>query len=182
MRVILVRKVHALTSAIRLDGCLLQGVVTMPHKYEREIEEILRNMERTEPKRGFGDRVRAFQRQAPSRTRGPVLAVGMGLPEALIIIGIVLALVGAGLAFYQSGASLLSGLISLAGFVSIVVGVVIGWWARFRGVNLPLRRPRETSDNVVRMGRRGLFAEIATQFRILRLKWRYSRRRQNNSE
>ena len=66
----------------------------MPHKYEREIEEILRNMERTEPRRGFGDRVRAFQRQAPARPRGPTISVGIGLPEALIIAGIILALVG----------------------------------------------------------------------------------------
>jgi hypothetical protein len=49
-------------------------------------------------------------------------------------------------------------------------------------VNLSLRRPRETSDNVVRMGRRSLFAEIATQYRILRLKWRYSRQRQKDPE
>jgi hypothetical protein len=154
----------------------------MPDKYMREIEEILRNMERTEPKRGFGDRVRAFQRQAPARPRGPTLSVGIGLPEALLIAGIILALVGAGIAYYQSGTTLLTGLISLAGFVSIVVGVVIGWWARFRGVNLSLRRPRETNDNVVRMGRRGLFAEIATQYRILRLKWRYSRQRRNQQE
>lgn len=158
----------------------------MPHKYEREIEEILRNMERTEPRRGFGDRVRAFQRQAPPRPRGPAVSLGVGLPEALLIAGIILALVGAGLAFYQSGTTLLTGLISLAGFVSIVVGVVIGWWARFRGVNLSLHRQRErdTGDNVLRMGprRRGLFAEIATQYRILRLKWRYSRQRQKDPE
>src|SRR5262249_51642695 len=159
-----------------------QGVVTMPHKYEREIEEILRNMERTEPKRGFGDRVRAFQRQAPPRTRGPALSIGIGLPEVLLIAGIVLALVGAGLAFYQSGTSFVSGLSPLVVFVFIVAGVVIGWWARFRGVNLSLRRPRETGDNVVRIGRRGLFSEIATQFRIVRLKWRYSRQRQHDPE
>ena len=154
----------------------------MPDKYMREIEEILRNMERTEPKRGLGDRVRAFQRQAPARPRGPSVSLGMGLPEAMVITGIVLALVSAGIAFYQSDTSLLTGLISAVGFASIVVGVVIGWWARFRGVNLSLRRPRESTDNVVRMGRRGLFAEIATQYRILRLKWRYSRQRQEDQE
>jgi hypothetical protein len=173
-----VLKVQAWTSAIWLEDGLLQGVVNMPHKYEREIEEILRNMERTEPRRGLGDRVRAFQRPAPARPRGPTLNVGMGLPEVLLITGIVLALVGAGIAYYQSGTSLLTGLISAVGFASIVVGVVIGWWARFRGVNVSLRRARDNDDNVVRIGRRGLFAEIATQFRILRLKWRYSRRRE----
>ena len=29
----------------------------MPNKYEREIEEILRNMERTEPKPGLGQKL-----------------------------------------------------------------------------------------------------------------------------
>jgi hypothetical protein len=154
----------------------------MPHKYEREIEEILRNMEQTEPRRGFSDRVRAFQRPAPARPRGPALSVGMGLPEILLITGIILALVGAGIAYYESGATLVTGIISAVGFASIFVGVVVSWWARFRGVNLSLRRPRESNDNVVRMGRRGLFSEIATQYRIIRLKWRYSRQRQSDKE
>src|SRR5690242_3529912 len=123
----------------------------MPHKYEREIEEILRNMERTEPKKGLGDRVRAFQRPAPARPRGPSVSIGMGLPEMLLIVGVVLALVGAGISYYLSSETLITGLISAVGFTSIVVGVVIGWWARFRGVNVSLRRPRESTDNVVRM-------------------------------
>ena len=41
----------------------------MPNKYEREIEEILRNMDRPEPKPGLGNRIRAFNRPRPRRPR-----------------------------------------------------------------------------------------------------------------
>ena len=34
-----------------------RGVLVMPNRYEREIEEILRNMERTEPKPTFRERL-----------------------------------------------------------------------------------------------------------------------------
>src|SRR5437879_13821173 len=48
---------------------------SMPNKYEREIEEILRNLERTEPKGGSGQRV---NRRAP---RKPGVSRGFSLPR-----------------------------------------------------------------------------------------------------
>jgi hypothetical protein len=41
----------------------------MPNKYEREIEEILRNMERTEPKASLGKKLGGrVRRKSDSRT------------------------------------------------------------------------------------------------------------------
>ena len=62
----------------------------MPNKYQREIEEILRNMERTEPRQGLGDRIRAFNRPRPRPRRE--LHWALNASETCILIGIALVL------------------------------------------------------------------------------------------
>lgn len=150
----------------------------MPNKYEREIEEILRNMDRTEPRPGLGNRIRAFNRpreRAPrqSRIAGPS-------SEVLFLIGIVLALIAAGLTFEASGDVLLgpvsiNGVLAVVGFLFLAAGLVVGWRGRFR----PLTAYKPTSwrgDNIVELPRRrGPLSALATQVRILRLKLRYWR-------
>lgn len=96
----------------------------------------------------------------------------------LILLGIVLALVGSGLAYYQADQSLVSGLIALVGFACFVVGVSLGWWARFRGVNLATTRsPRRPSrlDNVVRIRpvRSTPLARLMTSIRMRRVRRRF---------
>ena len=152
----------------------------MPNKYEREIEEILRNMERTEPRQGLGNRIRAFNRprETPRRDRP---SIALSRAELFLLIGIVLALVAAGLAYYTSGQFQVGpvyvpAVFALAAFASIVVGLAIGWRDRFRGI---------TSSNSQRWRggviditpRRGPFNALVTRFRILRLKFRYLRKR-----
>lgn len=127
----------------------------MPHKYQREIEEILRNIEKSDSPSDLGERIRPFARPRRFRAAGPRVSFvpQIELPTGLMLLGIVIALVGAGLAFYQTEASLVSGIIALVGFVLIILGIGMGWWARFRGVNVSarsLRRPAR-SENVVRM-------------------------------
>jgi hypothetical protein len=148
----------------------------MPHKYEREIEEILRNIERTEPRHDLGERIRPFARPATPRRR--ISLPHLELPIMLILLGIALALVGSGLAYYQADQSLVSGLIALVGFACFVVGVSLGWWARFRGVNLATTRsPRRPSrsDNVVRIRpvRTNPFSRLATSIRMRRMRRRF---------
>lgn len=147
----------------------------MPHKYQREIEEILRNLEGTEPRHDLGERVRPFKRPASRRSR--VSLPSLELPIVFMLLGIVLALVAAGLSYYQLGASLASGLIALGGFALFVVGVALGWWARFRGVNYPRRPIRRSppSDNVVRIRpvRSNPISRLATNFRMRRMRRRY---------
>lgn len=149
----------------------------MPNKYQREIEEILRNMERTEPRPGLGNRIRAFNRP---RERGPRRArFAAPSSETLMLLGIVLALIAAGLTFEAGDVRILSvpinGILAIVAFVCLAAGLVAGWRGRFR----PLSTHKPTTwrgDNVVELPRRrGPFNALATQVRILRLKVRYWR-------
>jgi hypothetical protein len=161
----------------------------MPNKYEREIEEILRNMDRTDTKTNIGNRLRSFNRPPRPRARRSWQAP-LNRTEALLLIGILLALAGAGLAYYfQSPVYLLdsgfsvSGALALAGFACIVVALVLAWRDRFRGLKTtipPNRTWRGASDesNVVEITpRRGPLSSVATQVRLFRLKMRYRRTR-----
>lgn len=148
----------------------------MPDKYMREIEEILRNLDRTEPRHDLGERVTPFKRPAMRRPRVSLLP-SLELPVMLMLLGIILALVGGALAYYQMYPSLVSGLIALGGFTLFVAGVALGWWARFRGVSFPtrsLRRPPR-SDNVVRMRpvRSNPLSKLLTSIRMRRARKRY---------
>ncbi len=151
----------------------------MPDKYMREIEEILRNLEGTESQQDLGERIRPFKRPATRRPRGPRVSwiPRLELPVTLMLVGIALALVGAGLAFYQLEATLVSGLIGLGGFLLFVAGVAFGWWARFRGVSVPTRRVRRSpsSDNVVRIRpvRSNPLSRLTTSLRMRQMRRRY---------
>lgn len=145
----------------------------MPNRYEREIEEILRNLDRTEPRQGLSERIRSFNRpRAPKRRE---IRTPLSRGELTTLLGIVLILLGAGITFTSNHTSLLSGAIGLAGVVVLVLVLVQSWTGIISGA----RRTAVWRDNVVDMRppRRNPFAAIATRFRIFRLKLRYRRRR-----
>lgn len=149
----------------------------MPDKYMREIEEILRNIERTEPRHDQGERIRPFARP-PSRRRRDVALPHLEPAVTLLLLGIALALVGSGLAYYQTTPTLASGLIAVVGFALFVAGLAVAWWARFHGVSSSparaLRRPPAT-DNVVRMrpARSNPLSRMVTNMRMRRMRRRY---------
>jgi len=153
----------------------------MPHKYQREIEEILRNMELGEPRRGAGERAQPFQRPATrARLRGPTMNFRLTRSESLLLTGMVLTLAGMCFAYYDGNvANPVSGLLGLAAFAAIVGGLAIGWASAARPTYPPAWRSSGTAGNVVEMRqrRRGPFGEIVTRLRILRLKMRYWRSR-----
>jgi hypothetical protein len=168
----------------------------MPNKYEREIEEILRNMDRPEPKQGLGNRIRAFNRPRPRRPRR-VWEIGLSACEVFLLSGIVLILLAAGIKYFYGGnqpgflgRDALSGWVALLGFALFVVGLIIGWRRGFsRGFNsgrasTPSWRGSDTQKDlggdgkVVRLQTRhsrNPFTALTTQLRILRLKLRYQR-------
>jgi hypothetical protein len=168
----------------------------MPNRYEREIEEILRNMDRPEPKQGLGSRIRAFDRPRPRRPRR-VWEIGLSACEVFLLSGILLILLGAGIKYFYGdnqpgflGTDALSGLVGLLGFALFVVGLIIGWRRGFtRGFNsgrvsTPSWRGSDTQSNVSGDGKvvplqtrrnRNPFTALMTQLRILRLKLRYQR-------
>ncbi len=151
----------------------------MPNKYEREIEEILRNMDRTDQGQSLGERIRAFNRPSPRlRVARPHIRLRLGVVDSLLLVGVALALVGAGVSYYfgapQGGlAAMVSGAVGTVALVCFITGLIIGWRTRFRGYSMPMwrgqvvDRPRRRSFNP--------FAPIITRFRIMRLKWRYLR-------
>lgn len=156
----------------------------MPNKYQREIEEILRNMERTEPPRqGLSDRIRAFNRPRPRPQRG--WRTPLNVSETLFVLSVVLALAAASLTFYLGPVVIatlpvvevitVNGILAVGAFIALVAALLRGWRERFRvGSSTPAWR-----GNVVNMHshRRNPFSALATQFRIFRLKFRYWRMR-----
>lgn len=151
----------------------------MPNKYEREIEEILRNMDRTEQGPSIGDRIRAFNRPSPRpRTAAPRFTLRMRTQDALLIGGILLALLGAGVSYYVGSPDIgplayATGIIGVLALAALVAGLIVGWRARFHPAPVNAWRvDRPTSIHRFRP-----IALIATQMRIMRLKWRYWRTR-----
>lgn len=150
----------------------------MPHKYEREIEEILRNMDDTESRHPRGGKIRAFQRPVQRQRPRPVRRSVLPRRDGLILFGLALALIGAGTAYYLSGANAVTGGIAIAAFVLIVLGFVGGWAANFGWGSKPTVWRGQVVDAApgpTPIRRRGLFSEVATRVRILRLKVRYWR-------
>jgi hypothetical protein len=159
-------------------------------------------MDRTEPKPGLGNRIRAFNRPRPRRPRR-FGSFGLTACEVFLLSGILLILLGAGLQYFYGGdqptfgilaSDALSGFVALLGFVLFVVGLVIGWRNGFTGGRIPSTNWRNTSNypnvtsassngttsqsKVVRLQtrrNRNPFSAIATRIRIIRLKFRYQR-------
>ena len=150
----------------------------MPNRYEREIEEILNRMEESEPRKGFGDRIRPFRRPRPTRPRGMPMRQ-FALMEILFLLAITFILIASGLAFYDGDATVASGVIGLLGLVFFVVAIVAGWRDRFRRSSQPKWR-----GNTVEPGhiRRGPFGALAARIRIMRLRREYRRAQSQQDE
>lgn len=147
----------------------------MPNRYQREIEEILRNMDQAEPKHGLTDRLRRFNQPRPIRERRPP-RLTLSRTEGLILLGIVLALVAAGLTFYwDQGATTVTGIIACVALGVIAVAVFSEWALRLGGP----RGPKTWRGNVVEMRPRSRnpFRMIATRWRIIQLRMRYRKTR-----
>ena len=151
----------------------------MPNRYEREIEEILNRMEESEPNKGAGDRIRPFRRPKPKPVRPHGLPTPrIALLELLFLIAIFLLLVAAGLAFYESGPTLISGAIAAAGLLLFVVALVAGWRDHFRPSTTPRWREHALDHDQDRDSDhppRGPLDSLAGRIRIWRLRQQYRR-------
>ncbi len=170
----------------------------MSSKYQREIEEILRNMDVDAPD-NQGDHIRKFQRPRPRR-QGPSLAPA-GFSLWLVLLSILLLLGATGVAFYENSPTVISGGLGVAAFVVFLLALVVGWRGRFRGSSMTMtpmmsRRPaqpqspympyddsgapfgvRETVEaDAPRPIRRGFLDEMRTRLRLMRLRNQYRQR------
>ena len=146
----------------------------MPNRYEREIEEILRNLEHTDPKAGksqkFGERF--LRRPGPNlRTQQPrPISWNLSTVERLLLGTVICALL-AGAYAYLAGPNIITLILALAGFVGVIL-VMLSQFI-FQG-----RRGRSTRYGNIKITplRRGPWSTLKTQWNLLILKLRYRRK------
>jgi hypothetical protein len=172
---------------------------TMSKKYEREIEEILRNMDEGESR----GRINPLRRARARGAQGIQVSLAT-LSVVLLVISILLMVVAAGITFYEQKTSTLSGAIAVAAFIVFLLAAASGWRNYFRGSSLTApstrygaspfdARPHSIRDSYTvppsfvrppdddlddRMPtplRRGPIDAIRTRIRLLRLRQRYRR-------
>jgi hypothetical protein len=147
----------------------------MPNKYEREIEEILRNLERTEPKAGLGQKLGGRLR----RSSGPRMNVrkrsfpslNFGISEWCLVIAWCAALFAGGWAFTHGGGDVVTGAVALAGAICLAIIVILSFISRSR---YSVQSSR--SGNVTPL-RRNPLSGLATRWNLFLLKLRYRRRK-----
>ena len=150
----------------------------MPNRYEREIEEILRNLENAEPKPALGQKFGRRLRQKPS-TRTPKhrrqpLSFNFSITEWLLIATIVAALVSGGYAYLQGGQDIFSAILATVGIVCLIL-------VAFSQFLFRPRRPQSMRYGNVTVTplRRGPFSGFKTQWNLLMLKMRYRRKKEH---
>jgi hypothetical protein len=146
----------------------------MPNRYEREIEEILRNLEQTEPKPGIGQKFGERFRRRPSprmRTQQPRPLTGnLSTSDRFLFTGIITALLASGYA-YLAGANIVTLILAIISFICL--GMVA-----CSQIVLQPRRPQSTRYGNMTMTplRRGPFNMIKMQWNLFKLKLRYRRK------
>lgn len=146
----------------------------MPNRYEREIEEILRNLEHTEskPNRGpkFGERLR--RKPAPPIRPRPRSSFSFRFTKAewLLIVAVGSALLAGGYAYAQGHTDIFTGVIAVIGIVSLLLMALSAFIFR------PGGSTSSRYENVTAL-RRGPFANLRTRWNLFMLKIRYRRKK-----
>ena len=147
----------------------------MTNKYEREIEEILRNLERTEPKAGigqkFGERLR---RKSDSRTnvrKRSLPSFNFTTSEWFLIIAWVAALFAGGWAYAHGTADVVTGIVALIGAACLALLVILPFVSRSR---YPTQSTRYGNVTPIR---RNPLGSLATRWNLFLLKLRYRRKK-----
>jgi hypothetical protein len=150
----------------------------MPNKYEREIEEILRNLDSSAPKPRLSQRLRRKSAGRPrpsSRGRQWSLpAFNFGLSEWCLVIAWVAALIAGGWAYAQhslTGAGdLFTGSLALVSLACLALVVI-------RAFMPQTSYPGYTRAGNVRPIRRNPLRGLSTRWNLFLLKRRYQRRK-----
>ncbi|HLJ35331.1 MAG TPA: hypothetical protein VKU38_16880 [Ktedonobacteraceae bacterium] len=147
----------------------------MPNRYEREIEEILRNLETTEPRAGrgqkFGERTR---HKPPTRQRRqPMPSLNLRVTDWFLLIAVVTISIAAGFAYANAGANTITGIVALVGLVCLILLALSSFISYSRSSTQSTRY-----GNVTPL-RRSPFHGIATRWHLFRLKLRYKRRNEH---
>ncbi|GAC1354349.1 MAG: hypothetical protein NVSMB38_32580 [Ktedonobacteraceae bacterium] len=147
----------------------------MPNKYEREIEEILRNLEQTEPKAGIGQKFseRLRKKPAPRMRSRPSSNFSLTLTTSdwLLITAIGIALIAGGYEFLNESPTPVTGLLAIMGLICIVL-------VAFSQFVFRPRRPSSLryGNTTITPLRRGPLHTLQTRWNLFMLKMRYRKR------
>jgi hypothetical protein len=147
----------------------------MSNKYEREIEEILRNLEKTEPKASIGQKISGrLRRKSEQRmyTRKRTMpSFNFSTSEWLLIIAWGAALLAGGWAFAHEGADMFTGIVALVGAACLAIMLILPFVSRSSYATRP-----GPYGNVTPL-RRNPLSSLATRWNLFLLKLRYRRRK-----
>ncbi|HTI13761.1 MAG TPA: hypothetical protein VL461_04205 [Dictyobacter sp.] len=145
----------------------------MPNRYEREIEEILRNLEHTDSRPGlsqkFGDRLR--RKPGPRMPQSHSFSWNFSTTEKLLIVAIVCALVAGGYA-YLADANIITLILAVISIVCLIIVAL----SQVITPSRPAQSVRYGNVTITPL-RRGPMSFIRTQWNLFMLKLRYRRRR-----
>src|SRR5690348_9739334 len=148
----------------------------MPNKYEREIEEILRNLDQSAPKPRLSQRLRrrSAGRPRPHGRQWSLPAFNFGLSEWCLLIAWVAALIAGGWAYAQhsldGAGDLFTGSVALVSLGCLVLVVI-------RAFMPQSSYPGQIRASNVRPIRRNPLGALSTRWNLFRLKRRYQRRK-----
>ena len=150
----------------------------MPNRYEREIEEILRNLENAEPKPAlrpkFGRRAR--QKPAPGlpTRRRPFFSFNFSTTEWLLVTAVGAALVSGGYAYSLDRQDIFTAILATVGIVCLTLVAFSHFLFR------PHRSQSMRYGNVtVTPLHRSPFSGLKTQWNLFLLKLRYRRKKEH---
>lgn len=146
----------------------------MPNRYEREIEEILRNLEQSEQaKSGLGQKFGERLRRRPSsvvRTRQrSSFSLRFTTVEWLLIVAVGAALLAGGYAYARQTPDIFTGIVAAVGMVCLILAAFSHFLFGAR------RAPSAPYSNMTTI-RRGPFSALKTQWNLFLLKLRYRRK------
>ena len=147
----------------------------MSNKYEREIEEILRNLEKTEPKASIGQKIggrlrRKSELRAYARKRR-MPSFNFSASEWLLIIAWCAALFAGGWAYAHYRADLFTGIVAVVGATCLAIMLILPFVSR----NSYATRPGPYG-NVTPL-RRNPLTSLTTSWNLFLLKLRYRRKK-----
>jgi hypothetical protein len=146
----------------------------MPNRYEREIEEILRNLEQSgQAKPGLGQKFGERLRRRPSsvvRTRQrSSFSLRFTTVEWLLIVAVGAALLAGGYAYANQTPDIFTGIVAAVGMVCLILAALSHFLFAAR------RAPSTPYSNMTSI-RRGPFSALRTQWNLFLLKLRYRRK------
>jgi hypothetical protein len=149
----------------------------MPNRYEREIEEILRNLEQPESKPGseqkFGKR---FNRKAGThmRVRQSRLTLTLSSSERLLLIAIGAALISGGYAYLRR-----PDIISLLFALVSVIFLIVLLYSQFRTGTVRRSRSLRYENITITPLRRDPLSTLRTRWNLFKLRRRYQRKKED---